>query len=263
MKAAETGERAPAKIARAVVAATIAGLFLGLLGPFGSYFNGGPENRIVYWIVSMWFGCGFYGAAVVAIVPLARRSGIAPWIVTAFLVIVASAPQAIATRALALWFWPELARVPIGPLAWYLEVLVVALPLVFGYAAWLGVLGRSLPSPALPADESDGAPSLFALLPPHLGQDILCMAMEDHYVRVHTPLGSELLLMPMARAVPAVASIEGMRVHRSWWVARSAVTRIDGSARSMRLHLSNGVAVPIARRMVAELRAAGWLAAEQ
>jgi hypothetical protein len=263
MTATGTGERAPAKIARAVVAATIAGLFLGLVGPFGSYFNGAAEDRIVYWVVSMWLGCGIYGAALAAIIPLARRSGITPWIVTAPLVIVATIPQAIMTRALALWFWPGLARVPIGPLAWYLQVLVVALPLVFGYAAWLGALGRMSPGPLLPGGESDAAPSLFALLPPHLGRDILCMAMEDHYVRVHTPLGSELLLMPMARAVTAVATIEGMRVHRSWWVARSAVIRVDGLARSMRLHLSNGVAVPIARRAVTNLRAAGWLNAKR
>jgi len=68
-----------------------------------------------------------------------------------------------------------------------------------------------------------------------------------------------LLLMPMARAVEDAAVIEGFRVHRSWWVARTAVLRIDGPARTMRLRLVNGMDVPVARRTVAMLRGLGWL----
>ncbi|CAN5594326.1 LytTR family DNA-binding domain-containing protein [soil metagenome] len=249
-----------ATIARAVVAATIAGAFLGLAGPFGSYLNGSAEYRIAYWVVSMWFGVVVYGAAVVSIVPLARRSEIPPWIVAVFLVVIASVPQAIATRMLALWFWPGLARIPIGPLVWYLQVLLVAELLVLGYARRSDLLQSPSAPAALGAGvASDDDASIWAQLSPRLGREILCLAMEDHYVHVHTPLGAELLLMPMARAIAGLSGIEGLRVHRSWWVARAAVTRIEGPARSMRLHLVNGMVVPVARRAVAELRAGGWI----
>ncbi|MDH7974600.1 LytTR family DNA-binding domain-containing protein [Sphingomonas sp. AR_OL41] len=260
MTAAAPGKGRAATIARAVIAATIAGAILGLAGPFGSYLNGSAEYRLAYWVISMWFGVVVYGAAVVSIVPVAGRSEIPPWMVGVFLIVIASIPQAIATRMLALWFWPDLARIRIGPLVWYLQVLLVAELLVLGYARWTGLLQLPSSPATLTADEaSDDDASIWTLLSPRLGRDILCLAMEDHYVRVHTPLGAELLLMPMARAVAGLSGIEGMRVHRSWWVARAAVTRIEGQSRAMRLHLVNGMVVPVARRAVADLRAGGWI----
>jgi hypothetical protein len=263
MTVTASGSKGAAMFARAMVGATVAGVFLGLAGPFGSFLNGSAEDRVVYWVVSMWLGVAVYGVATTRIAPLARRAGVAPWFVAAPLIVVATIPQAFATRALALWFWPVLVHIPIGPLTWYLEVLLVAVPLVLGYAAWAGVLHAPPAPPASPFEQgnADDAASLWAQMPPHLGREILCLTMEDHYVRVHTSRGGALLLMPMARAMAGLTTTEGMRVHRSWWVARAAVTRIDGPARSMRLHLINGMTVPVARRAVAELRAGGWLAA--
>jgi hypothetical protein len=260
-RAARNGSAA--RVAWAVVAATIVGVFLGIVGPFGSYLNGSVLTRIAYWVLSMWLGVAFYGSAFVLARLLAARSGIPLWIATAFLVMAASLPQALATSSLALYFWPDLAQLSLSQLDWFMQVLVLAGPVTLGYAFWTGLLSparaaRSAPDRAA-GDEPDDASGLFALLPPRLGTDIICMAMEDHYVRVHTALGSDLLLMPMARAVEDVAGVEGCRVHRSWWVARSAVLRIDGPARTMRLRLVNGLDDPVARRTVTMLRGLGWL----
>jgi hypothetical protein len=250
-------------MARAIVAATVVGIFLGIVGPFGSYLNGSTVTRIAYWVVSMWLGVAVYGAAFVLARPLAARSGIPLWIGVAFLVTAASLPQAMATGALALYFWPDLARLSLSRLDWFMQVLVIAGPVTLGYAFWTGLLSppwapHTAPDRG-PGHEPGGASGLLTLLPPRLGRDIICMAMEDHYVRVHTALGSDLVLMPMARAVQDVAAIEGFRVHRSWWVARSAIVRIEGPARTMRLRLVNNMEVPVARRMVATLRGLGWL----
>ena len=260
-RAARNGSAA--RVAWAVVAATIVGIFLGIVGPFGSYLNGSVLTRIAYWVLSMWLGVAFYGSAFVLARLLAARSGIPLWIATAFLVMAASLPQALATSALALYFWPNLAQLPLSQLDWFMQVLVLAGPVTLGYAFWTGLLSPARTPHRRPdhtaGGEPDNASGLFALLPLRLGTDIICMAMEDHYVRVHTALGSDLLLMPMARAVEDVAAIEGCRVHRSWWVARSAVLRIDGPARAMRLRLVNGMDVPVARRTVTMLRGLGWL----
>lgn len=257
------GNGSAPRIARAVVAATLVGIFLGIVGPFGSYLNGSAVTRIAYWVLSMWLGVAFYGSAFVLARPLAARSGVPLWIAGAFLVMAASLPQSLATSALALYFWPDLARLSLSQLDWFMQVLLLAGPVTLGYAFWTGLLSPQrapghMPDSAAGSDVDD-ASGLFALLPPRLGTDIICMAMEDHYVRVHTALGSDLLLMPMTRAVEDVAGVEGCRVHRSWWVARSAVLRIDGPARSMRLRLVNGMEVPVARRTVAMLRGLGWL----
>ena len=53
--------------------------------------------------------------------------------------------------------------------------------------------------------------------------------------------------------------IEGMRVHRSWWVARSAVTGWERDGKTLTLQLSSGQTVPVARDRQPLVRAAGWL----
>lgn len=249
-------------LVRAIVAATMLGCFFGLVGPFGSYLNGDVAPRIAYWTLSMWSGTLIYGGALFVVRRLALRGAVIRWLVALALIVVATIPHAALTHVLATAFWPDLARRGPGAVLWYAQVMVIAVPLTLGYAAWIGILSAAAndESPMAPAPPSNGAdPSnLLAMLPPHLGTDILCLEMEDHYVRVHTPRGSALLLMSMSHAVEQVGAITGLRTHRSWWVARTAVRRTESDSRTTQLHLVNGLVVPVARRMVSQLRAAGW-----
>ena len=64
--------------------------------------------------------------------------------------------------------------------------------------------------------------------------------MEDHYLRVHGAYGSELILLRMRDAVQEVAPLIGAQVHRSWWVARSAVRETHREGRGVRLVLTGG-----------------------
>ena len=53
--------------------------------------------------------------------------------------------------------------------------------------------------------------------------------------------------------------IEGLQVHRSWWVARDAITdakRGDGRAT---LTLKDGAEVPVSRTYAGLLREKGWI----
>lgn len=68
-----------------------------------------------------------------------------------------------------------------------------------------------------------------------------------------------LVLLRLADTVAELDGIEGLRTHRSWWVARDAVAQVLSCDRAMRLRLVNGIEVPVARNAVAALRAAGWL----
>jgi DNA-binding LytR/AlgR family response regulator len=78
-------------------------------------------------------------------------------------------------------------------------------------------------------------------------------------VRAHTARGSDLVLMRMRDAVEALSGVDGLRVHRSWWVARAAVAGVERQDRSLRLVLQNGLKVPIPRERIADLREAGWI----
>jgi len=240
--------------------ATLAGLFLALLGPFGNYLNGGLATRALYWITASWVGLAVYGLGLRAALDPMRKLGASPWPAIAATILVGSVAQAAATRAAAYALWPELDQIGPTAILWYFQVVALATPLTLGYAWAAGYFARGRP-PA-PRPPAPGEPALLAKLPAQLGRNIVCMCMEDHYVRVHTPAGSALLLMPLGQAIAEAAPLAGAKTHRSWWVARNAVVRTEGGPRAMRLHLSNGLIAPVSRAAVTTLRKEGWLAAE-
>ncbi len=87
--------------------------------------------------------------------------------------------------------------------------------------------------------------------------ELHAVSSEDHYLRVHTSLGEELILMRLADAVRELAKADGLQVHRSWWVAKQGVQdekRVDG--RSL-LVLPSGTEVPVSRSYRARAKEAG------
>jgi hypothetical protein len=104
-----------------------------------------------------------------------------------------------------------------------------------------------------PERPQDGLPPFFARLPGCRSADILAVEVEDHYVRAHLAEGSRLLLMRMSDAIAELEGYPGAQVHRSWWVASHAVREVQGTARSRRLVLRNGLTVPVARTRLAEV----------
>ena len=89
--------------------------------------------------------------------------------------------------------------------------------------------------------------------------ELHAISSEDHYLRVHTSLGEEMILMRLADAVRELAGADGLQVHRSWWVARQGIQdekRIDG--RSF-LVLPSGTEVPVSRSYRAKAKEAGLI----
>ena len=114
-------------------------------------------------------------------------------------------------------------------------------------------------APAAPA--GSGPPARFLeRLPVRLrSAEIWAVEAEDHYLRVHTSAGQDLILLRMADAVAELGGQEGMQVHRSWWVARAGIAdarRGDGRAT---LTLKDGSEAPVSRTYAAELRRRGWI----
>jgi DNA-binding LytR/AlgR family response regulator len=102
-------------------------------------------------------------------------------------------------------------------------------------------------------------PRFLDRLPKGLGRDLLALEMEDHYVRAHMAAGSALVLMRMRDAVAELDGMDGLQVHRSWWVARAAVEGTVQDGRNIRLRLKNGIEAPVARANQLALRDSGWL----
>jgi LytTr DNA-binding domain len=141
-------------------------------------------------------------------------------------------------------------------------LLVGALPSVFGTTLVMTGLAFLVRRPMTQthAARPDAPPPKFLdRLPPRLGgAELFAVEAEDHYLRLHTSLGQDLILMRLADALVELEGLEGAQTHRSWWVARAAVAsaeRLDGRAV---LTLKDGAEVPVSRGFARALRTAGW-----
>lgn len=249
---------APARTAKSPIWARVAlvttglGLVLGLLGPFGSFASPGLAWRVGYWIAVIWLGLLIYGGLIM----LARRQEQWRWAYSlpalASLIAIGSVPQAAVSRALAFAVWPDLPRIVPPFWLWYLQVLLIALVIGLAVRFWRS---RTVPEDSRAPASGGSVADASAPWP----ADIIALQMEDHYVRVHRPGASKLVLMTLRTAMARVEGQDGLQVHRSWWVARSAITAIAGDSRTMRLELAGGLVVPVARNRIAALRSAGWL----
>ncbi|MBB6254243.1 LytTR family transcriptional regulator DNA-binding domain-containing protein [Nitrospirillum iridis] len=250
--------------ARAFVAATAAGVILGLVGPFGSFYNESLPVLVAYWVVALWLGTGLLG--VTLRLALARANG---WSLPRALGLVtvmsalSALPLAVVCRVVALALWPgPIAR--IGWSLWYGQTLLMSLCCALAYGVLGGYLRRAPVPPALVLDpgqplKAPASGSFLDRLPPALGRDLIALQMEDHYVRAHTLVGSALVLTPLHQAIAELGAVPGLKVHRSWWVARAAVAGAVRDGRNLRLRLTTGLEAPVARANVAAVRAAGWL----
>ncbi len=111
---------------------------------------------------------------------------------------------------------------------------------------------RAVPAPPRPV-------RFLERLPPRLrGADLHAIEAEDHYLRLHTSRGQDLILMRLGDAIEELEGLEGAQVHRSWWVARGAIQDVRrGDGRAV-LTLKDGVEVPVSRTYARQLRAGGW-----
>ena len=247
---------------------TAVGLVLAVIGPFGTAAQ--PlAFRLVSWIALAWLGYTFYR-------PLAPLVGwlhgqlhlprVALWI---GLTMLATIPLTAAIWVIE--FLPGLVPAPAldDALLAYLNVLAIGASVTVVF--YLLERGKaepaaaarppSVPVPGEPASvpETPRQPAFLDRLPAELGTGLIALEMEDHYVRAHTMLGSDLVLLRMRDAIAELEGVEGAQVHRSWWVARDAVERVEREGRNVRLLLPRGLIAPVARSRTAELAAAGWL----
>lgn len=235
--------------------ATGLGAFLGMVGPFGSFFNGPLLVRVIYWTACFWMAAAIFGVLVRLAIAAAERWRVPAWSLVAFAVLAGAALLAAPVSIAASTLWPFLRSFSF--LDWYGQCLAISAPIALAVTALRAWLARQQAEPAK-AVSTPSAPAVTASPP----SAVLYLKMEDHYVRVRTETGSRLEAGPMARVLAGLSGLEGQQVHRSWWVARRAVVAVERDGRNLRLRLVDGEAAPIARAAVARLRAAGWLDAE-
>lgn len=231
------------------------GAVLGVMGPFGTDGLLSLVARLAYWlflVVTCYSGGAFCSIVVGRI--MADR--------------------------------PLFLRVPVAGLATglFVSVLVVGLNfVVFGWhpegTEWLPFLGTIFAvtlivtavldlitaqttqraAPDAQITSSPQTPPLMDRLPLDKRGGLIALSVEDHYVRIQTTRGTEMILMRLSDAIREVGSTNGAQVHRSHWVAFDQVTAAKRIGDRAVLTLTNDSELPVSRANIPIIKEAGLL----
>ncbi|HET6970802.1 MAG TPA: LytTR family DNA-binding domain-containing protein [Phenylobacterium sp.] len=228
------------------------GLVTAFLGPFGSISLTLPE-RLGYWIACLVGG----GVAGVLVDEGVRRLTERFWPRLLAVSLGMTPPVTLIVTVINLGFYQQ--RLPLSRTpqfmfqVWVISFAVMALRQL--------VWAQSAPAPP-PATEAAPADPLEAfrqrLSAKRRAAVLFAIEAEDHYLRVHTEAGDELITARFGDALKELAAAPGFQTHRSWWVAADAIDDVRWKKGRGEAHLKCGLVVPISRANAPPLKAAGW-----
>jgi hypothetical protein len=230
-----------------------AGLLMAFLGPFLTG-EASVLSRTIYWVVCL-VGGGLIAIAADELLPRAKMEG---WQRVAASCLLATPPAAL--------FVLTIDRIFGAPFRWsdYAQLLWQVWPILLAVLAVRALVWKRSPSrvetriliaPPLPEAEAAFRQRLSAR---YRNARLIAIEAHDHYLRVHTDVGSELIALRLRDAVAELQDAHGWRVHRSWWVAADAVLGGRWHRNFGELRLLGGFVAPVSRSYAPLLRAAGW-----
>jgi len=229
------------------------GLIVALLGPWGSVGLSWPV-RLSYWLACM-IGGGLIGIFLDE--TLGRR--IAPtWRRVLAITVLMTPPVTVYVLMTAwliqgeFWGWRALLE-----LSW--QVATLCLPImVLRALVWRAprVETRTIVEPPLPEAEAAFRRRLSAR---RRQARLIAIEADDHYLKVHTDAGEELLTLRLRDALADLSRAHGYQVHRSWWVAADAIREVRWRRGSGEVRLEGDLIAPLSRTYAPVLREAGWL----
>ncbi len=236
--------------ADAVLALLAVGFGIGLIGPFGTFLSEPAWLRIPYFMASMLISYGLWAALEKCISRFAPElsQGIQLVLVAAPFSIINSALLVIAHSLLDMW------RAETLLLTW---VLFFATHMILSLLSIIPaiLLVRRISS-RMKLDACDSVVDFLShkLSPKIRNSELLAVQAEDHYIRVYTARGSDLISMSFGDAMIALQGYQGSKVHRSWWVALDAIEHVQPDGTSLLLKLKDGLSVPVSRRLKSEFK---------
>ena len=225
---------------RGLISAVAIGLLLGVTGPFGSQHAYAPAVKYPFWMVIALAG---FGAAVAAerVLPSTAPGN------RIIRIAAVAAASAVPMTFFVAWAMgvirPGRTFSPLQMIGLYPYVALVQLLI----ARVISLDDRAAAPVEQPAATPEYPPEFVSKLPAAMRRDILALEAEDHYVRVHTLHGSALILMRLADATALIDPRLGLRVHRSWWVAKDAVRALERTQERAIARLIDDTPVPISR----------------
>lgn len=113
----------------------------------------------------------------------------------------------------------------------------------------------NLPHVAKSQITPDERPALFKRLKTYqAAEHILALRAQDHYVDVITEQGSELCLVRLNDAISETAPTIGVQIHRSHWVAISAIKKLETKGTDLFVRMTDGTSLKVSQSRIKELR---------
>lgn len=231
----------------------IIAVFLTFMNPFNATGQLSFPLALLYW-----FGMIFVGGAVGEIGMriyehlrpqgpiwglLAVSSVTSALAVSAFIIGIETAFN----RGVPMIYWPRL----------YGLVLIISV----GISIITYITERAFDPRAAIVNNTDATATFMQRLPVKFRTSTLhAITSEDHYLRVYTSMGDELILMRLADAVRELSDADGIQVHRSWWIARAGIAEEKKRDGRTLLILESGTEVPVSRSYRPKAKEAGFIA---
>ncbi|MDB5452417.1 MAG: hypothetical protein JWO33_995 [Caulobacteraceae bacterium] len=239
------------KIARTLAVAGGVGAFLSFVGAFGTYRIPFP-TRTAIMVAFAWIGATMgLGAFILAgRLPFTRSNPLIRGLTGG---LVMFAPMGVVV-----WGGVGLLNGHMSPLAELPDQLFGSLVISVAMSL-LAVLVNRRRTVVMMAPTPPTVKFLDRLPLKLRGAEVWAVEAEDHYLRLHTSKGQDLILMRLADAIAELEGIEGVQTHRSWWVARDGIVdarRGDGRAT---LTLKDGAEAPVSRTHAGRLRELRWI----
>lgn len=215
------------------------GFLIGLAGPFGTYDAMSMPLRTAYWIavVTTTFWIGYLVSFAVA--TSAEGSGIGAPLSLGIGALAASLPVTVWLAGLhmavfATPFWTEALRL---------------LPYVTVFSLVVAAIAEAMDTSEVvsaPHKTLTPEPAWLDQLPGHLGRELISLHAQDHYVMVETKRGQALIRTTLRDAAIDLGDY-GVRLHRSWWVARDEIKAYRYRNGAPVVILQNGRELPVGR----------------
>lgn len=230
-----------------------AGVVLAFTGAFGMT-ESSFLTRLVYWLPLMIIGAT-WGQVCSQVIERHIDFDRKPWLGALVLTAAMSLPLTLAVWGYTVWLFEQGRHATPDRLVYFFVPVTV----VTGVLSVLNIFLQRAPVQTHAAAAGSSPARFLDRLPPKLrGATIRAVESEDHYLRIHTDRGSDLILMRFSDALIELEGLEGAQTHRSWWVARQAVRDVSRGEGRATLTLDGNIEAPVSRRYARALRDAGW-----
>ncbi|KAA1182760.1 LytTR family transcriptional regulator [Rhizobium tropici] len=236
-------------------------LIFALTGPYGTFARLMPGARLGYWFVLHAMAWSIAIVFSVATEILLRRHVSNMFARMLIGSILAALPIGFGITLIDLAFFGDAPSV-IGSLGKSLgSIPLCALFCILSYMTMHRQLAMAAAGSNVAETKASSAPMATASQPPILSRlkpenrgALIRLTVRDHYTEVMTTRGRELILLRFGDALMEIGNIDGVRVHRSHWIATDHVARLKRDNGKLFVIARDGVEVPVSRSYAEAVR---------